>query len=144
MERGQVLNKGQYFIDELARQVVVGLLPAVYPHHIVGMTRDGKLVNISISGLSGRSGISIQDAKSLSIKAGLTDALIFDNGNDVIARLGGGSVICHKKNTRQTRLTAALHFGSLGTSLAGFAFRNETLPLDGAQPPECGPLSSKT
>ena len=77
----------------------------------MGVTGSGKVVNISISGLSGRTGITIENAKELCKEICLTDALILDNGNDVIARIGGGAVICHKDNIRQTRLTTALHFG---------------------------------
>jgi hypothetical protein len=71
------------------------------------------VANISICGQSGRSGITIQKAKSLCIQAGMTDALIFDNGNDVFARIKGGDVIAHGNNDRQTRLTAGLHFASV-------------------------------
>lgn len=106
-----VSARGEFYIDEEDRAVTVHLRPAIYPHHIVGVTEAGELVNTSIGGRSGSSGISIANAKQLCLRLGLTDAVIFDNGNDVVARLGGGAIICHKKNIRQARLTGALHFG---------------------------------
>lgn len=111
--RNEVAEPGDFFIDPDRREIVVKLLPAIYPHHIVGIDEGERVVNITICGQSGRSGITIGDAKKLCAKLGLTDALIFDNGNDVFARLRGGHVISHAKNTRQTRLTAALHFAFL-------------------------------
>lgn len=111
--RDEVTKEGDFYIDLQRNEIMVKLLPAIYPHHIVGLTNDGAVVNISICGLSGRSGITISDAKKLTTDVGLTDALIFDNGNDVVARIKGGDIIAHHKNDRQTRLTAALHFASL-------------------------------
>ena len=106
-----VKEPGDFFIDENNREIIIKLKPAIYPHHILGITEDHRVVNICIAGLSGRSGITIDGAKSLCKKIGLSDAIILDNGNDVITRFNGGNVICHKLNTRKTRLTAALHFG---------------------------------
>jgi hypothetical protein len=112
-DRDQVTRPGDFYIDLERREIVVRLLPAIYPHHIVGVAADGRVINISICGLSGRSGITIGKAKALAREAGLSDALIFDNGNDVVARIKGGDIIAHRRNDRQTRLTAALHFASL-------------------------------
>ena len=111
--RGEVTDRGSFYIDEERRELTVRLLPAIYPHHIVGIAGDGKVVSISICGQSGRSGITIEDAKDLCLDVGLVDALIFDNGNDVFARYEGRYSIAHKGNGRQTRLTAALHFADL-------------------------------
>lgn len=108
-----VCERGQFYIDEERRELSVRLLPAIYPHHIVGIAADGRIVNISICGLSGRSGISIEGAKMLAHDLELVDALIFDNGNDVFARYEGRHPIAHSKNDRQTRLTAALHFADI-------------------------------
>lgn len=112
-DRKAVAHPGDFFIDRERHEILVRLLPAIYPHHIVGVRADGRVVNISICGQSGRSGITINDAKRLCRDSDVTDALIFDNGNDVFARLRGGHVISHERNTRQTRLTAALHFAFL-------------------------------
>lgn len=108
-----VTTKGQFYVDNDRNELSVILLPAIYPHHIVGIDANRNVVNISICGLSGRSGITIDDAKALCVDIGLSDALIFDNGNDVFARYEGKNPIRHKKNDRQTRLTAALHFAEL-------------------------------
>jgi hypothetical protein len=109
-----VKDAGDYYMDH--EEVTLKLRPAVYPHHIVGVTKRGEIVNISICGLSGRSGITIESAcqlcKKLRDDFGLSDALIFDNGNDVVARLLGGPVMSHKSNMRETRLTAAFHLGT--------------------------------
>lgn len=108
-----VRRPGEFFVDEERQELVVRLLPAIYPHHIVGVDSSGNVVNISICGQSGRSGITMEGARKLCIDVGLTDALVFDNGNDVFARIEGRHTIAHEKNIRQTRLTAALHFASL-------------------------------
>jgi hypothetical protein len=115
MDAGEVINPGDFFIDRDRdrNEILVRLLPAIYPHHIVGLSADGLVANISICGQSGRSGITIDKAKELCKESGMTNALIFDNGNDVFARLRGGFLISHARNTCQTRLTAALHFASL-------------------------------
>ncbi len=111
--RNDVIEPGHFYIDHERREIAVKLLPGIYPHHIVGVKPTGELVNISICGRSGRSGITIEAAKELCMEMQLTDALIFDNGNDVFARIKGGDIISHEANTRQTRLTAALHFASV-------------------------------
>lgn len=111
--RDSVVKRGDFFIDDERDEVFIRLLPAVYPHHIVGILKDGTVVNISICGQSGRSGITIDSAKDLCAEADMTDALIFDNGNDVFARIKGGDIISHKENVRKTRLTAGLHFASV-------------------------------
>jgi len=111
--REDVSQEGDFYIDLERNEIVVKLLPAIYPHHIVGVTKGGRVINISVCGLSGRSGITIENAKKLAVDAGVSDALIFDNGNDVVARIKGGDIIAHQRNERQTRLTAALHFASL-------------------------------
>jgi hypothetical protein len=110
-----VTKPGQFCIDN--EWITVCLKPAVYPHHIVGITEKGEVFSLSICGRSGRSGITIEAARKLCADLrddktiALADALIFDNGNDVIARLFSGALIHHEKNDRQARLTAALHFG---------------------------------
>ena len=111
--KDEVTQIGQFCIDRQRLELSVKLLPAIYPHHIVGIDQEGRVVNISICGQSGRSGITIQDAKSLCEDIGLVDGLILDNGNDVFARYEGKNPIAHKNNSRQTRLTAALHFAEL-------------------------------
>jgi len=111
--RREVRQRGDFYVDRRRHEVVVRLLPAIYPHHIVGVLRNGKAVNISICGQSGRSGITIEGAKDLCAEAGLEDALIIDNGQDVFARIKGGDIISHEGRGRQTRLTAGLHFASL-------------------------------
>lgn len=108
-----VTETGHFSVDEDRREISMRLLPAIYPHHIVGLDQDGHVVNISICGRSGRSGITISDAKALCCDVELTDALVFDNGNDVFGRYEGKSPISHLSNNRQTRLTAALHFAEL-------------------------------
>lgn len=111
--RDDVKNTGDFFIDTHNRRLIVKLLPAIYPHHIVGISQNGEVVNISICGQSGKSGVTIEDAQKICEELELPDALIFDNGNDVFARLYSSETVCHDENKRQTRLTAALHFAYL-------------------------------
>ncbi|MGK7872630.1 MAG: phosphodiester glycosidase family protein [Xenococcaceae cyanobacterium] len=133
-----VKEKGQFYIDEDNKFITLKLNPGVYPHHIVGLTDEtpSRLVNISIGGRGGRSGITIKKAQEFCQKIGLRDAIIFDNGNDVISRITKGPVIRHKDNTRQTRLTAALHFGYVvdsmlsGSDFEGLEFAYKTLKVE--------------
>jgi hypothetical protein len=69
--RGKVENEGDFYIDLERNEIVLKLLPAIYPHHIVGVGNDGAVVNVSICGLSGRSGITIENAKKLAMDAKL-------------------------------------------------------------------------
>jgi hypothetical protein len=130
-DREGVAEPGDFYIDESRNEVVVRLLPAIYPHHIVGIFADGHVANISICGQSGRSGITIQKAKKLCEDAGMSDALVFDNGNDVFARIKGGDVIAHTRNIRQTRLTAGLHFASVldPGPRGGFEIVSDNVPV---------------
>lgn len=107
----EVIASGDFFIDRERSEIIIKLLPAIYPQHIVCIDQKGCVINISIAGLGGRSGITIKDAQDMCKELEFSDAIILDNGFDVIARIGGGAVLCHKKNKRQTRLTASLHFG---------------------------------
>jgi hypothetical protein len=40
-----VQKQGQFFIDDQRQEIVVRLLPAIYPHHIVGVDDSGSVVN---------------------------------------------------------------------------------------------------
>lgn len=110
-EPDQIKSRGQFAIQD--NRLYVKLLPGIYPHHLIGISENGNIVNVSIGGLSGRTGVTIEDTQEFCQEIGLKDAIIFDNGFDVVSQIGGiqGSVIRHKDNTRQTRVTAALHFG---------------------------------
>ena len=119
-----VKQPADFYIDLRRPELSVRLLPAIYPHHIVGPDEAGRVVNISICGQSGRSGITTQDAKDLCGAIHLDDALIFDNGNDVFARYEGRHPISHRNNSRQTRLSAALHFADLLVQRAKSRGRN--------------------
>lgn len=108
------LKKGAYSIK--SGTLTVKLADAIYPHHIVGTfldedTKKTYLVNISIGGSSGRTGVSIPEARQLCENAGLHGAIIFDNGFDVVARVWGSPAMAHPKNNRDARFTCALHVG---------------------------------
>ena len=149
-----VTQPGDFYLSRDRQECEMILLPAVYPHHIIGIDKERKVVNITISGLSGRSGVTIDDAQDLCVRADLQDAIILDNGNDVVARIRGGDVICHPTNIRQstqTRLTGAIHFGYLhAEGLAAGAVRGfevaDTIataqPLVRARQPEEFPEST--
>ncbi len=139
-KKDDVCNSGDFCINPEDRTVTVSLRAAVYPHHIVGVTSKGELVNVSIGGRSGLSGIGIANAKELCKRLELSDALIFDNGNDVVTRLGGGAIVCHRNNKRQARLTGALHFGyvvppdAFGGRIDGFELAYGTCVVQKEQP----------
>jgi hypothetical protein len=108
---GKINDRVQFAIQD--NKLYVRLLPSIYPHHLIGISDNKSLVNVSIGGLSGRTGVTIEGAQEFCENIGLKDAIIFDNGFDVVSQIGGiqGSVIKHKGINRKTRVTAGLHFG---------------------------------
>jgi len=67
--------------------------PGIYPHHLVGIRSDGTMLAVLIDGLSNRVGVSIPEAAGLMIGLGARDALILDNGRDVMLRHCGRAVL---------------------------------------------------
>jgi hypothetical protein len=141
----EVTKAGDFSMD--GNFVFFYLKPAIYPHHIIGLKNDGRdnfLYDISITGKSGRSGISIANAKNLCEKIGMNDALIIDNGFDVIAKMNEGLLICHKDNTKPPRLTAAVHIGCVqdsgpgpyGNHLEGIELAYSTINVPKETPPK--------
>lgn len=58
--------------------------PGIYPHHLVGIRRDGSLFAVLVAGLSNRAGVTLSDAAEIMAGLGARDALIIDNGRDVM------------------------------------------------------------
>lgn len=66
-------------------------LEGIYPHNMVGISEDGKLLSVVTRGLSNRVGLTIRGAASLMAQLGARDALLLDNGADVMMWFDGAT-----------------------------------------------------
>ncbi len=65
----------------------VTFYPGVYNHSLVGLDADGGLMWMGVSGLGGRSGMTVIDTARLAAENGFANAIVCDNGGDVHLRL---------------------------------------------------------
>jgi exopolysaccharide biosynthesis protein len=55
----------------------------VYPHHMIGVREDGKVLSVVVRGLSNRVGLTVLGAAAIMRQLGARDAVLIDNGRDV-------------------------------------------------------------
>ena len=58
-------------------------LPGLYPHHVLAADEGGRLLDIVISGLSNRAGVTVYELARDLESAGVREAILLDNGGDV-------------------------------------------------------------
>lgn len=63
--------------------VRIVFLPGLYPHHVLATDATGRLLDIVVTGLSNRAGVTVAELASDLAHAGCTQALLLDNGGDV-------------------------------------------------------------
>jgi len=100
---GSVQRPGQYFISPDGRAITVIYRSNIYPHHMMGITEEGKVLSVIVTGLSGRVGISIEKASQLVVDIGLKDAILLSNGGDVVMQYFGEMVVASSENRHRSR-----------------------------------------
>jgi exopolysaccharide biosynthesis protein len=82
-------------------------MEGIYPHNMVGISEDGKLLSVVTRGLSNRVGLTIRGAASLMAQLGARDALLLDNGADVMMSFDGATRL-GSRDAEQSRLRSIL------------------------------------
>jgi hypothetical protein len=98
---------GEYSLHEGMLRIV--FVPGIYPHNLIGVCRDGRLISVAIQGLSNRVGVSITGAADIMRSLGAEDAILLDNGGDVMMSVHDAAVtVAHEEEP--ARLRAMLMF----------------------------------
>jgi hypothetical protein len=119
--------RGQFSLKN--RKLTVMLLDGLYPHNMIGVRKDGVVMSVVLRGLSNRLGVSILGAAEVMASLDAQDAVILDNGGDVMMDFGGDQVLGSAKGERN-RLRSVLLFRKedANTRLATDDFRLISYP----------------
>jgi len=98
-----VQREGQYSISRDGGIITIIYTSNIYPHSMIGITDEGVVLSIVVSGLSGRVGISVEKAPHLLVGLGIKDAILLDNGGDVMMQYFGKMVVPSSENRRRLR-----------------------------------------
>jgi phosphodiester glycosidase len=100
---------GEFSLEGGKLEVV--LLEGLYPHNMIGVRNDGSVISVVLRGLSNRLGVSIRAAAAIMAALGAADALLIDNGGDVMMSFGEDQVLGSAEGERN-RLRSVLLFRS--------------------------------
>lgn len=106
--RSEIKNEGQYYISPNGNTITIKYKPNIYPHCIIGTTDEGTVRCIVVTGLSGRAGISIENASKLAADLDMKDAILLCNGGDVVMKYLDEMVV--KSSEERRRLRSLLIF----------------------------------
>lgn len=129
------MDIGSYCIDKGQNCVYVKFLPGVYRHNIIALTKNGLLLSIQVTGLSLRCGMTVMGLAKLvanmqviggaagrieSKQTGahgdhVTDAIILDNGGDVVLNYAHKGSITHANFAEDWVLKSENHRANLRT-----------------------------
>jgi len=82
---------GQYTVKGGRMRVV--LLEGIYPHNLIGIRRDDSVISVVLRGQSNRVGVTICGAAKIMRDLGAWNALLLDNGGDVVMALGDEHIL---------------------------------------------------
>jgi len=100
-------TRGWYKIED--QTLHIRYHQGIYNHSILGLTKDGDEIRwLGLAGLGGRVGITMVDAARLASAHGLHNALLMDNGGDVMFSYRGEWVI--RSGYGRTRIRGLLLF----------------------------------
>jgi len=102
-------QRGQFSLRGGKLQVV--LLEGLYPTNMIGIRGDGCLISVVLRGLSNRLGVSMREAAKIMADLGAEEALLIDNGGDVMMCFGENHVLGSAEGERN-RLRSVLFFRS--------------------------------
>jgi hypothetical protein len=72
----------------------------LYPHHMSGVREDGTVLSVVVSGASNRAGVTIRGAADIMCRLGARDAILIDNGGDVMMSFDGRMVLGSAEDER--------------------------------------------
>jgi hypothetical protein len=101
---------GQFSLRDGNLRVV--LLDGIYPHNMIGIREDGFVISVVLRGLSNRLGVSICGAAEIMCGLGAKDALLLDNGGDVMMEFGNVKILASAEGERNL-LKSVLFFTGL-------------------------------
>jgi len=102
-------TRGWYKIDRRKKTLSICYHEGTYNHSILGLTEDGSEIRwLGLAGLGGRIGVTMVDAARLAAENGLHNALLVDNGGDVMFNYRGEWVI--RSGYDRTRIRGLLLF----------------------------------
>jgi hypothetical protein len=81
----------------------------IYPHNMVGVRDDGTVLSVVVSGASNRAGVTLRGAAEIMLRLGARDAILIDNGGDVMMSFDGRMVLGSAEDERN-RLRSILLF----------------------------------
>lgn len=108
---------GEYRLDGAILRVV--FLPGIYPHSMVGIREDGKLLWVGVKGLSNRAGVTVIGAAEVMKRLGAVQALVVDNGGDVRLDIGGQTFLPSAEGRNRFRSLLILRSDGPGTVSLG-------------------------
>ena len=76
------VNRGEF--SHKGGKLEMVLLEGLYPHNMIGIRNDGCVISVVLRGLSNRLGVSMQGAAEIMAGLGAEDAVLIDNGGDVM------------------------------------------------------------
>ena len=101
---------GEYSLEDGTLTVV--LKRGIYPHNMIGVRDDGRLIVIAVRGLSNRVGVTLQGGAEIMRQLGAKTALLLDNGGDVMMSFGDEMVLSSSEEQRD-RLRSMILFRTI-------------------------------
>lgn len=90
---------GEYSLNGGFIRVV--LRRGIYPHNMIGIRKDGSLILVAIRGFSNRVGINVHGGAEIMRLLGAENALLIDNGGDVMMCFDGELVLPSSEGQRE-------------------------------------------
>jgi hypothetical protein len=89
--------------------MVVVFREGLYPHNMIGIRGDETVLSVVVSGASNRAGVTVRGAAEIMHRLGARDAILIDNGGDVMMSFQGRMVLGSAEDERN-RLRSILLF----------------------------------
>jgi len=102
---------GQYSLRDGLLRVV--LRRGIYPHSMMGIRPDDRLISVALEGLSNRAGVTLRGAADIMKTLGAEEAILIDNGADVTMSIGG-NVVLSSAEGRRNKLRSLILFRTKG------------------------------
>lgn len=121
---------GQYGLKDGVLKVI--FREGLYPHHMIGI-RNGKILSVVLRGLSNRLGVTIRGAAELMEQLSVDDALLIDNGGDVMMSFGSEVVLGSAGGERNRLRSMVLYRKKKGISVPHDSLRLVIYPREKAE-----------